>query len=408
MKKTISSSFKLFVATFVAFAVGMGVTACVSSSGGDEAATEQTSEVSNAAEAEGNVALNNNNAFENEDAANEASGEESANGAGLNNAAANNGSLNNLNGNAGANAQGAEADPFASALNNSSQNLVNDGMAPQNPSAQAASGDTPAASGAELQNLVQESASGAATTPNVANAGEVEGSDPFAPPVSNSPVNNSANSVAETSSEEVPAVATDNASFGALPEPGVRMPYYIQKGDTVGDIAELIYGDRGQWKKLVSENNLQDPSRIYAGDVLFYTLNEKSQKFAASYEGVARAQVIVAAGDTLASLSEKVLGSSQEWRTLWKMNAHVTNPDILKVGTVVNYRKFSDVKKTAMNSNVERAAETVAVANTEPAAPVSESVDSSVSAEEEPGNEAEGSNQASVPETDGDQVAMGE
>ncbi len=337
MKKTMTSSLRMVVAAAAAFVASVSVTACVTSGEGDAAATEQVAENNNAATADENVAANNETA----------SGD---NLASLNGEANVNDSNLSLNGENTA-AAGEGADPFAAALNNAAQPandlsdaaLANDPATPAENPAQTAGANLGAGGNAgELQTLVSESASGAATTPP-SSGSETEGVDPFA-----APANNTASQAASNTTIPNPETATDDASLGALPEMGTLMPYYVQKGDTLGDIAATIYGDKSQWRRLAEENNLKDPSLIYAGDVILYTLSEKSKAFASAYESAALKSVTVAKGDTLSSLAAKVLGSSQEWRTLWKMNAKIANPDSIEVGMVLTYRKSeSSVASTA-------------------------------------------------------------
>jgi nucleoid-associated protein YgaU len=340
MKKTTTSSLRMVVAAVAAFVASVSVTACVTSGEADAPATEQVAEnATNAADGENVAATTENGAAENSATENAAPAE-------------NNSNLSLNGANAAPEAAEGEADPFAAALNNSAQPANNlNSAAPEANSAQTGSSEQGAGSGGELQKLVSESAPGAATTPEGADS---EGEDPFAAPT------NSALNQAASSSATIPSPSTDDGSVASLPEMGTMMPYYVQKGDTLGDIAATVYGDKSQWRKLAAENNLKDPSSIYAGDVILYTLTEKSKAFAASYEGAALKSVTVAKGDTLSSLAAKVLGSSQEWRTLWKMNAKIANPDSIEVGMVLTYRKIaSDTASAAQNDTDDGSEEEV-------------------------------------------------
>jgi nucleoid-associated protein YgaU len=168
------------------------------------------------------------------------------------------------------------------------------------------------------------------------------GADPFASPVV--AADNSASSagdagfVSEGGQLNLPAQ-------GYLPEDGVRMAYLIQVGDTLASISQKIYGTSSSWRTIASENNLSNPNLIYVGDVIYYSLSGTTRKFAESYETAPRKTVTVQAGDSLSIIAARVYGSEGAWRTLWKENPSVSNPDELKVGMVLSYRggsAFSD------------------------------------------------------------------
>ena len=145
------------------------------------------------------------------------------------------------------------------------------------------------------------------------------------------------------------SVATDAAMPGAVPEMGTSMPYYIQKGDTLSAISAKIYGDMKQWRNLAEENSVKNPSLIYAGDVILYKLNEKSKDFASNYESSQKKVVTVESGDTLSGLALKVLGSAGEWRTLWKMNPSIQNPNVIRTGMILSYRAVARVASLEAN-----------------------------------------------------------
>ena len=325
MKKMISR-WRVLAAATAAFVASMSFTACITSNDAETPATEQVSPSENSAAATDEASADNTAKSNDANIA--------ANG--------NTASGNNASGEGAKAKNAANADPFADALNNSAQG------APANPTATPA----PGAAGAELQGLVIESAPKAAT--GSAPAPDAVGSDPFAPAPAPEGSTASAAPVPapEPSPASVPPATGDGGGGGvaSLPEMGTLMPYYIRRGDTLGDIAAAVYGDKSQWRKLAEENKLSDPSRIYAGDVLFYTLTEKSKNFATAYEASGRTTMTVSKGDTLSSIAAKVLGSQQEWRTLWKMNPRLKNPDRLVVGMVLAFRSGSNEKKTAQNA----------------------------------------------------------
>jgi nucleoid-associated protein YgaU len=158
--------------------------------------------------------------------------------------------------------------------------------------------------------------------------------DPFAAPAGDV----ASESVPTTDGAAAPMVSTPAAAGGYVPENGSKMAYYVQKGDTLGSIAQKILGSKAKWQELAQANNLQDPNKIYAGDALYYTLSDASRGFADQYEGAARQTVSVGQGDTLSTISDKVFGSQGSWRTLWKENPQVTNPDRIFPGQTLFYR----------------------------------------------------------------------
>lgn len=129
----------------------------------------------------------------------------------------------------------------------------------------------------------------------------------------------------------------------SLPEQGSKMAYYVMRGDTLGSIAQKVYGARGKWKALQSENGLADANKIYPGDVIYYTLNDSSRAFAQSYEMGARQFHTVSAGDTLSRIAAKYYGTQGAWRILWKENPQILNPDKIRVGTTLTFRVSNKV-----------------------------------------------------------------
>jgi nucleoid-associated protein YgaU len=136
------------------------------------------------------------------------------------------------------------------------------------------------------------------------------------------------------------------------------MAYYVMRGDTLGAIAQKVYGSRGKWKALQSENGLADANKIYPGDVIYYTLNEASKAFAEKYEIGNRQAHTVVKGDSLARLAAKFYGTQGAWRALWKENPQVLNPDRIRVGMILSYRVSSKVALKDENDDEELKKET--------------------------------------------------
>lgn len=140
---------------------------------------------------------------------------------------------------------------------------------------------------------------------------------------------------------------------GMVPEDGARLAYHIQVGDTLAIIAQKIYGNANNWRSLAQENNISNANLIYAGDVIFYTLSGQSRSFAQRYETAPRQSITVQAGDTLSGIAQRIYGTQAGWRTLWKENPQITNPDVIAVGTILSYRTQAGVAFFDTSSAVE-------------------------------------------------------
>lgn len=122
-----------------------------------------------------------------------------------------------------------------------------------------------------------------------------------------------------------------------LPEIGSKMAYVVEQGDTLGKISRKIYGTPSRWNELASLSGITNPSRIFPGDVVYYTLDEKAVSFAQAYESTQRMEIQVGNGETLATLAKRVYGNSKAWRAIWRQNDKIDNPDVVPPGTVIYY-----------------------------------------------------------------------
>jgi LysM repeat protein len=308
-----------------------------------------------------------------------ASGEESSSGNAANDAAA------GENANANANTEAAntakpegEAASSNNPIGNELNNAIGGDSSAANASADAANaaGSVPdggaalngdAASNANANALAGETSPAAAPPSDnsaVASAADANTSNPFAaganaaaPVPTNAAPEAPADTAAPASASEAPATqATATTSSEAtgeseaapsgptsLPEMGSKMAYYVMRGDTLGAISQKIYGSRGKWKALQSENGLVDANKIYPGDVIYFTLNEASKAFAEKYEMGSRQIYTVSQGDSLSRLAAKFYGTQGAWRALWKENPQILNPDRIRVGMVLSYRAANKV-----------------------------------------------------------------
>ena len=122
-----------------------------------------------------------------------------------------------------------------------------------------------------------------------------------------------------------------------LPELGSKMAYVVEKGDTLGKISQKIFGNPGRWKELAELSGITNPSRIFPGDLVYYTLEEGAVSFAQAYEATTRSEETVKTGDTLATIAKRVYGTTTGWRALWRQNDKIDNPDIVPPGTTIYY-----------------------------------------------------------------------
>lgn len=175
------------------------------------------------------------------------------------------------------------------------------------------------------------------------------------------------NEIAQTEPMEAPtsnAVETISspAVAGGLPEMGAKMSYVVQKGDTLANIATKIYGEMSRWRELASLSNLTNPSLIYPGDLVYYQLDDKSLAFARSYENLPRSVVTVQEGDTLAKIASRVLGGSDNWRSIWRENDTVNDPAKLVAGDQIYY--VSSTTLASLDNLHHKTASTLVVENT--------------------------------------------
>ena len=132
-------------------------------------------------------------------------------------------------------------------------------------------------------------------------------------------------------------VAAGAISVGGLPEMGSKMSYVVQRGDTLGRIAAKIYGNSAKWREIAEFSGIENSNLIYPGDLVYYQLTELTTAFASRYENLPRAETQVQKGDTLSTIAGRVLGSSADWKMIWRENDSIDNPDRLKAGTVLYY-----------------------------------------------------------------------
>lgn len=251
----------------------------------------------------------------------------------------------------GAGADTASAEEGGGAINAE----VNGNVAASNPAAEpppADGGDPASAADANSGNPFASPANSAAVP---SNAAPYDPGTATAAPTDAAPVPASAGGAAPAAAAAPAEAAAAPTGPTALPEMGSKMAYYVMRGDTLGAIAQKIYGSRKKWKALQAENGLADANKIYPGDVIYFTLDESSKAFAEKYEIGNRQAYTVSKGDTLSRLAAKFYGTQGAWRALWKENPQVLNPDRIRVGMVLTYRATS---KVAIKDEIEAELET--------------------------------------------------
>ena len=115
------------------------------------------------------------------------------------------------------------------------------------------------------------------------------------------------------------------------------MSYIVQKGDSLVKIATRIYGNPTKWTEIASFTGLANPKLIYPGDVVYYQLTDQTLAFASAYETLPRSEIQIMDGDTLSSIAGRVLGNPENWKTIWRHNDNISNPDKLTAGTTIYY-----------------------------------------------------------------------
>lgn len=150
----------------------------------------------------------------------------------------------------------------------------------------------------------------------------------------------------------MPAAVTEGS---VLPEMGAKLTYVVKKGDTLGDIAKNIYGDKSRWRDLARWSGFSNPHLIFPGNLVYYQYTEQSAAFAQKYESQPKAEVVVQAGDSLSGIAERVYGNPSHWVIIWRHNGHVTNPDRIEVGQVITYPQqgYLSVERKANDNNNE-------------------------------------------------------
>ena len=186
-------------------------------------------------------------------------------------------------------------------------------------------GEAPAADAPPANNAMAQAAPAAASAP------PADGAAPAAAP----PAAGGASTAAKSGA--LPFQPGGSPAAAGLPELGSKMSYIVEKGDTMAKISQRIYGSPSHWQEMATLSGMSNPSRIFPGDLVYYTLDESAVNFAKANDSVQRSEEQVKPGDTLASISQRLYGTTESWRTLWRHNDKIENPDVVQPGSTVFY-----------------------------------------------------------------------
>lgn len=131
-------------------------------------------------------------------------------------------------------------------------------------------------------------------------------------------------------------LANSNRSSGN----GKDQTYNVKPGDTLMKIAYAKYGDIFRWRDIYNQNRdlLKDYNKIQVGSVLvlngveFIVIEKNGEPY------------LIRKGDTLRGISNKLYGSGEHWRSLWKNNQQlIKNPNRIFAGFTLYYRPAGEV-----------------------------------------------------------------
>lgn len=112
--------------------------------------------------------------------------------------------------------------------------------------------------------------------------------------------------------------------------------YIVQVHDDLWDLAQRLYGDPTQWRRLATANHIGVDATIEPGQMLVVPgvdQAEVTRRTGQPAPDTSERLVVVRPGDTLTRLAQQYLGQASHWRALQQANATlVTDPDRLEVG----------------------------------------------------------------------------
>ena len=107
------------------------------------------------------------------------------------------------------------------------------------------------------------------------------------------------------------------------------MKYIIKSGDTLGTIAKALLGDSSRYVDILKSNNIEDPNKIFVGQILNIPKKENIEKPEdTSNSSNNFTNYIVKAGDNLSKIARE---HNQDLNTLIRYN-NISNPNNLFIG----------------------------------------------------------------------------
>ncbi|HBC73068.1 MAG: Peptidoglycan-binding LysM [Candidatus Amesbacteria bacterium GW2011_GWB1_47_19] len=174
------------------------------------------------------------------------------------------------------------------------------------------------------------------------------------------------------------ATENENKAVSLLPSRD-QLPaeYQIQKGDTLWNISERVYGSGYKWVDIVNSNDSlkANPADLKEGtNILLPKLDTDVEtavksETATPTEGLiltspspkpeipavvspGQGTYVVVKGDSLWKIAEKTYGSGYNWVDIYRENTmKIKNPDIIWVGTELNLPQVS--AKIATNQSIQ-------------------------------------------------------
>lgn len=115
---------------------------------------------------------------------------------------------------------------------------------------------------------------------------------------------------------------------------GKSQNYKVRPGDTLMKISYAKYGSIFRWREIFEANRtlLKDFNKLEIGSVLvihgveFVVFEKNGEPY------------LIRRGDTLRTISQKLYGSPDQWRALWKNNQRlIANPNRIYAGFILYY-----------------------------------------------------------------------
>jgi nucleoid-associated protein YgaU/predicted chitinase len=112
----------------------------------------------------------------------------------------------------------------------------------------------------------------------------------------------------------------------------------VQSGDSLSRIAQRELGDGNRWREIFEANRdqIQDPNRIFPGQVLRLPGAAASPAPAPAPAPAPPATITVNPGDTLSKLAQRALGDGGRWQEIFNANRdQISNPNLIYPGMVL-------------------------------------------------------------------------